>query len=123
MTTKIFKRRDTLIKTHDLPMRQETTANLGELLGKTVLNTLTPKSKDLMGVTKPLTVPPKNLWISPSDQLKNTIRMKPPTKVACLKAFTHDTILNYGIEIEQKVQNEREYLIEKAIEDTVQFEK
>lgn len=118
-----FKRRKELIKNHDLPMLQETKANLGELLGKTVLNTLTPKSQELMGVKKPLSVPPEHLWISPSDHLINNIKLKPPNTLACLKAFTHNTILDYGIEIEKKVQNETEALIENAKQETMDFEK
>lgn len=118
-----FERRTMLLRTNCVPGQHETTDNLGETLGKTILKTMSPVAQDLMGVKKPLSTAPSQMWVDPNDKLSGEVVVRPPTTAACLKAFTHQKILEFGIEIEEKIQHETDVLVKKAIGDTSEFER
>lgn len=118
-----FQRRSFLLKTNDVPGQHETTDSLGETLGKTVLKTMSPVAQDLMGVKKPLSTAPSQMWVDPNDLLNGNVVIRPPTTSACLKAFTHQKILELGMDIEQKIQHETAVLVDHAIGDTTEFER
>lgn len=118
-----FERRTTLLRTNGVPEQHETTDNLGETLGKTILKTMSPVAQDLMGVKKPLTTVPSQMWVDPDDLLDGNVVIRPPTTSGCLKAFTHQKILDFGKDIEQKIQHETAVLVDNAIGDTSEFER
>lgn len=118
-----FERRTKLLQANDVPGQHETTDNLGEALGKTILKTMSPVAQRLMGVTEPLSTAPSQMWVDPNDLLKGDVVVRPPTTAACLKAFTHQKILDIGTDIEQKVQHETATLVDNAIGDTAEFER
>lgn len=122
MAEDIFARRTELLREHQVPMRQEAVAFLGESLTDVLLHTMTPKAQELMGVTKPLSTPPEVLWISPTDRLNHEIVLKAPCNVECLQAFTHQTIMRLGEGIEEKLEHERLALIEAAVKEAELFE-
>lgn len=118
-----FERRTMLLRTNCVPGQHETTDNLGETLGKTILKTMSPVAQDLMGVKKPLSTAPSQMWVDPNDLLNDNIVIRPPTTSACLKAFTHQKILEFGKDIEEKILHEKDVLVKNAIADTSEFER
>lgn len=117
-----YDRRSELLRTHTVPMLQETQQFLGHTLGNIVLHTMSPVAQRLMGVTKPLSTPPEHMWIAPQNHLDGNVVLTQPPSNDCLKAFTHQTIIRLGADIEQKVQHERAIAIEQAITETELFE-
>lgn len=118
-----FERRSQLLRTNCVPGLHETTDNLGDALGKTILKTMSPVAQELMGVKKPLSTAPSQMWVDPNDLLNSNVVIRPPTTSSCLKAFTHQKILEFGKDIEQKIQHERDVLVANAIGDTTEFER
>ena len=116
-------RRTHLLQNKQLPSQDEVMKNLGNELGKTILNTLTPKAKELMGVAKPLSTAPDNLWISPTDHLEGDIRLKPMPNTKCVKSMTHEFVMKVGEEMVTKLKNETNALIAQALEENTKFEK
>lgn len=120
---KIMLRRSELLRNHDVPEPHEPLANLGKPLGNVILSTLTPKAKELMGVSRKLTSVPSNLWISPSDRLNGIVQLRPPITNSCVKALCHKTIMECGQEIEEKLQHETKALLKKALKENTVFER
>lgn len=122
MAEDIFARRSQLLRDFQVPMRQEAVAFLGEDLTDVVLKTLTPKAQELMGVQKPLATPPAVLWIAPADRLEGELILKAPLNVEHLQAFTHQTIMQLGEGIEQKVHNFQVAETRTAVHEAKMFE-
>lgn len=122
MADEIFARRNQLLRDFQVPMRQEAVAFLGESLTDVVLHTMTPKAQELMGVTQALSSPPQVLWISPDDRLHGELVLKAPRNVEHLQAFTHQTIMRLGQEIEAKVQHDHAVQTTAAVEEAKMFE-
>lgn len=122
MSQDVFARRYELLREFQVPMRQEAVAFLGEALTDVVLHTMTPKAQELMGVTKPLSVAPDVMWLSPEDRLHDELVLKAPRNVEHLQAFTHQKILEIGEKIEEKVEKGLDLQIKNAVYEAKMFE-
>lgn len=123
MSEDIFARRSQLLRDSQVPMRQEAVSFLGESLTDVILNTMTPKAQELMGVTKPLSTAPELLWISPEDRLNGKLVLKDAASVEHLQAFTHQRILALGEEIDIEMENNRKLQTQIALDEAEMFEK
>lgn len=118
-----YSRRNQLLHDYAVPLKQETTEFLrNSQLADVVLHTMSATSQRLMGVSMPLSTPPAHLWISPQDHLDGNVVLTQPLTLVCLKAFTHQTIMELGAGIEQKAHRERSAAISAAVAETEAFE-
>lgn len=128
-----YVRRSQLLRTHSVPELQEAFASLGNELADVVLHGMSDKAQQLMGVSRPLSTPPGQLWISPQcrlDQLDaggpesatHLLMLTMPPSVECAKGFTHHTIVQIGKQIEQKLMFEQESNVRMAVREAQQFE-
>jgi len=118
-----INRRQDLLENYEVPLQSEMASQLGEPLANVVNSTMTDVGKILMGTFDNLKGPPRDLWISPSDHLIGKVRLTSPYSDKLLKALTHQTIIELGMETEEKIKNEMEATIEKVKAETSNFEK
>lgn len=118
------QRRAELLQTFSVPTLEDAAESLGPVLSAVVLNTMSQKAQLLIGVQRPLSIVPDNMWIAPQTRLDGgRIVQTVPDRLECLQAFTHQKILEVGALIEQKWHEDKEAAIEQAKRDTELFEK
>lgn len=86
--------------------------NLGGPLSDVFFSCLTPIQKDNIGYTPSLKGPGRDLWVSPSDILIGRNRLTVRTE----KALTHKTILELGLEIENRFHKTYELKLQESLE-------
>lgn len=121
----MLNRRASLLHRHNqnVPSQHETITKLGDFLGQTILSSMSPLAKKLMGVETQFPVPPKTLWISPSDRVDCKIMLTPPPNIEVIKALTHEGILEIGSMLERKVEEDCESKLKVARKEVEDFER
>lgn len=110
--------KEIIIDVRDHPTPTDLRKNMNSDLVDMFLKTCNPMRKILLGVDKPLQGPNMaQMWIDPADRLKGKVQFTPPKDILCLKALTHESILNIGKSFEDKLQQTQEQLILKAVKD------
>lgn len=107
---------------HNHPTPTDLQRNMSKELVEVYLQTCSPIERTLFGRDKALKGPGK-LWINPDDRSSFNKKRLTPIKTENVQALTHQGILEIGKQIEEKINEKTEQIIDKAVADAEELGK
>lgn len=101
-----YYRRKECMQNLEIPTITEIKNSLGQPFTEVFFEQCPGALRCYLGLEPPLEGPGNTLWQSPSDILLGKVVLKPPITSKCIKALTHEGILEIGRDVEIKKQNE-----------------